>query len=108
MKLYGYFRSSAAYRVRIALNLKKLSYDQSAVHLTRNGGWQWSEEFRAINPQKRVPALALSTGEVLIQSLAIIEYLDDIIPSRRCCRPTRSRARRCARSRRSSRATSIR
>ena len=80
MKLYGYFRSSAAYRVRIALNLKKLPYEQSAVHLTKNGGWQWSEEFRAINPQKRVPALALSTGEVLLQSLAIIEYLDEIEP----------------------------
>lgn len=80
MKLYGFFRSSAAYRVRIALNLKKLPYQQSAVHLTRNGGWQWSEEFRAINPQKRVPALALSTGEILLQSLAIIEYLDEIEP----------------------------
>src|SRR5215213_11557008 len=80
VKLYGYFRSSAAYRVRIALNLKKLPYEQFAVHLTRNGGWQWSEEFRAINPQKRVPALALSTGEVLLQSLAIIEYLDEVYP----------------------------
>ena len=80
MKLYGYFRSSAAYRVRIALNLKKLPYDHQAVHLTRDGGWQWSEEFRAINPQKRVPALALSTGEVLLQSVAIIEYLDEVYP----------------------------
>ncbi len=80
MKLYGYFRSSAAYRVRIALNLKKVPYDHQSVHLTRNGGWQWSEEFRAINPQKRVPALALSTGEVLLQSLAIVEYLDEIHP----------------------------
>ncbi len=80
MKLYGYFRSSAAYRVRIALNLKKLPYEQASVHLTKNGGWQWSDEFRAINPQKRVPALALSTGEVLLQSLAIIEYLDEIEP----------------------------
>jgi maleylpyruvate isomerase len=80
LKLYGYFRSSAAYRVRIALNLKKLPYDTASVHLTRNGGWQWTEEFREINPQKRVPALALSTGEVLIQSLAIIEYLDEIEP----------------------------
>src|SRR5438270_10239953 len=83
VKLYGYFRSSAAYRVRIALNLKKLHYEQSAVHLTRNGGWQWSEEFRAINPQRRVPALALSTGEILLQSLAIIEYLDEVEPEPR-------------------------
>ena len=80
VKLYGYFRSSAAYWVRIALNLKKLPYAQSAVHLTHNGGWQWSDEFRAINPQKRVPALVLSTGEILLQSLAIIEYLDEIEP----------------------------
>ena len=80
MKLYGYFRSSAAYRVRIALNLKTLSYEQTAVHLTRNGGWQWSEEFRAINPQKRVPALALDNGQILLQSLAIIEYLDEAHP----------------------------
>ena len=50
MKLYGYFRSSAAYRVRIALNLKGLSYEQQAVHLTRNGGWQWSEEYRGREP----------------------------------------------------------
>src|SRR5205085_11093054 len=80
VKLYGFFRSSAAYRVRIALNLKKLPYAQSSVHLSRDGGWQWSKEYRAINPQKRVPALALSTGEILLQSLAIIEYLDEIEP----------------------------
>jgi maleylpyruvate isomerase len=80
VKLYGYFRSSAAYRVRIALNLKKLPYDQHSIHLTRDGGAQWSEAFRAINPQKRVPALALSTGEILLQSLAIIEYLDEVYP----------------------------
>ena len=80
MKLYGYFRSSAAYRVRIAFNLKKIPHETAAVHLTRSGGVQFSEEFRAINPQKRVPALALSTGETLIQSLAIIEYLDEIYP----------------------------
>src|SRR4051794_134593 len=80
VKLYGYFRSSAAYRVRIALSLKKLPHELQSVHLTRNGGSQWSEQFRAINPQKRVPALALSTGEVLLQSLAIIEYLDEVHP----------------------------
>lgn len=80
VKLYGYFRSSAAYRVRIALNLKSLSYEQQAVHLTRNGGWQWSEEYRAVNPQKRVPSLALDSGDTLIQSLAIIEYLDEVHP----------------------------
>ena len=81
MKLYGYFRSSAAYRVRIALNLKQLPHDHEAVHLTRDGGRQRSAEYRAINPQRRVPALALSSGAVLIQSLAIIEYLDEIHPA---------------------------
>jgi maleylacetoacetate isomerase len=80
VKLYGYFRSSAAYRVRIALNLKNLGYEQQAVHLTRNGGWQWSEEYRRVNPQKRVPALALDSGEILLQSLAIVEYLDEVHP----------------------------
>jgi len=81
VKLYGYFRSSAAYRVRIALNLKQLPHDHEAVHLTRDGGRQRSAEYRAINPQRRVPALALSSGAVLIQSLAIIEYLDEIHPA---------------------------
>ncbi len=80
MKLYSYFRSSAAYRVRIALNLKGLSYETVSIHLTKGGGRQKTPEFRAINPQMRVPALALSGGDVLIQSLAIIEYLDEVHP----------------------------
>jgi maleylpyruvate isomerase len=80
MKLYTYFRSSAAYRVRIALNLKHLSYDMVSIHLTKEGGRQRTPEFRAVNPQMRVPALQLSSGEVLTQSLAIIEYLDEIYP----------------------------
>jgi maleylacetoacetate isomerase len=80
MKLYTYFRSSAAFRVRIALNLKGLPYEMVPIHLTKDGGRQFSPEFRAINPQMRVPALVLSNGEVLTQSLAIIEYLDDIQP----------------------------
>jgi maleylpyruvate isomerase len=80
VKLYTYFRSSAAYRVRIALNLKGLPYEMVAVHLTKDGGQQHKPEFHAVNPQERVPALALSSGEVLTQSLAIIEYLDDIAP----------------------------
>ncbi len=80
MKLYSYFRSSAAYRVRIALNLKELPYEMAAIHLTKDGGRQHTPEFRAINPQARVPALELSSGEILTQSLAIIEYLDDIHP----------------------------
>ena len=80
MKLYSYFRSSAAYRVRIALNLKGLPYEMVPIHLTKDGGRQHASEFRAVNPQARVPALELSNGEVLTQSLAIIEYLDDIHP----------------------------
>ena len=80
MKLFSYFRSSAAYRVRIALNLKELPYEIVPIHLTKDGGRQHTQEFRAINPLARVPALKLSGGEVLTQSLAIIEYLDEIHP----------------------------
>ena len=80
MKLYSYFRSSAAYRVRIALNLKGLPYEMVPVHLTKDGGQQRKPDFVAINPQMRVPALALSSGEVITQSLAIIEYLDETNP----------------------------
>ena len=80
MKLYSYFRSSAAYRVRIALNLKGLAYETVPVHLVKDGGHNRRPEFRAVNPQMRVPALVAPTGEVLIQSLAIIEYLDETHP----------------------------
>lgn len=80
MKLYSYFRSSAAYRVRIALNLKGLPYAMESIHLTKEGGRQFSDAFRAVNPQMRVPALELSGGEVLTQSLAIIDYLDEVFP----------------------------
>jgi maleylacetoacetate isomerase len=80
VKLYTYFRSSAAYRVRIALNLKGLPYEMVPIHLTKDGGRQHTVEFRGINPQARVPALQLSNGEILTQSLAIVEYLDDIHP----------------------------
>jgi maleylpyruvate isomerase len=78
MKLYGYFRSSAAFRVRIALNLKGLAYDQAPVHLRRNE--QFRPEYVALQPQGLVPALELDDGDVLIQSLAIIEYLDETHP----------------------------
>ena len=80
MKLYSYFRSSAAYRVRVALNLKGLAYETVPVHLVKEGGHNRRPEFRAINPQMRVPALVAPTGDVLIQSLAIIEYLDETHP----------------------------
>jgi len=80
VKLYGYFRSSAAYRVRIALNLKDLPYEMIPVHLTRDGGKHKTPEYRAINPQMRVPTLELSNGDRILQSLAIIEYLDEVFP----------------------------
>ena len=80
MKLYTYFRSSAAYRVRIALNLKGLAYEAISIHLTKDGGVQHSAPFRAVNPQGRVPALALDNGDTITQSLAIIEYLDETHP----------------------------
>jgi maleylpyruvate isomerase len=83
MKLYGYFRSSASYRVRIALNLKGLDAEQVSVHLVKNGGEQFSESFRAVNSAALVPALLdMDKGEeiALNQSLAIIEYLEEKYP----------------------------
>ena len=80
MKLYSYFRSSAAYRVRIALNLKNLSYETIPVHLQKDGGRHRSAEYQAVNPQMRVPSLMLPGGEILIQSLAIIGYLNETHP----------------------------
>jgi maleylacetoacetate isomerase len=80
VKVYSYFRSSAAYRVRIALNLKGLAYDTVSIHLTKDGGHQFRPDYKSINPQARVPALALDSGEVLTQSLAIIDYLDETHP----------------------------
>jgi maleylacetoacetate isomerase len=77
MKLYGYFRSSAAFRVRIALNLKALSYEDAFVHLRRND--QSTPDYLAVNPQGLVPALDTDDGR-LIQSLPIIEYLDETHP----------------------------
>ena len=79
MKLYTFFRSSASYRVRIALNLKGLAYEQAPIHLRRGGGEQLSPPYRAINPQALVPALE-DDGRILTQSLAIIEYLDEKHP----------------------------
>lgn len=79
MKLYDYFRSSAAYRVRIALNLKGLAWESVPVHLLRHGGEQHGAAYRALNPQELVPALE-DAGHILTQSLAIIEYLDETHP----------------------------
>jgi maleylacetoacetate isomerase len=80
VKLYSFFRSSAGYRVRIAFNLKGLTCETVPIHLQKEGGLNRRPEFRAVNPQMRVPALKLDSGEVLTQSLAIIEYIDEIHP----------------------------
>jgi maleylpyruvate isomerase len=85
MRLYGYFRSSASYRVRIALNLKNLPVECAPVHLLR--GEQTRAEFLANNPQGLVPVLELDDGTFLTQSLAIIEYLDALNPDPRLIPP---------------------
>jgi maleylacetoacetate isomerase len=80
MRLYDYFRSSAAYRLRIALNLKGVKPDERTfVHLRM--GNQRAQDYLALNPQGLVPALALDDGHVLTQSLAIIEYLEETVPN---------------------------
>ncbi len=81
MKLYGYWRSTSSYRVRIALNMKGVRYDQSPVHLVRDGGEQNAPAFRAINPAGRVPALELDDGRVITQSIAIMAYLEATHPN---------------------------
>ena len=78
--LYTYYRSSAAYRVRIALNLKGMPYTAVPVHLVKDGGQHRSAAYRARNPQALVPAFELEDGTVLTQSLAIMEYLDEVQP----------------------------
>jgi maleylacetoacetate isomerase len=77
--LYGYFRSSAAFRVRIALNLKGISAEPRFVHLLRSGGEQHGTDYKTLNPQELVPTL-VHDGHAVGQSLAIIEYLDEIRP----------------------------
>jgi maleylacetoacetate isomerase len=76
LRLYSYWRSSAAYRVRIALNLKGLRYETAPIHLLRQGGEQHASPFSELNPQALVPVLRHG-GRILSQSLAIIEYLDE-------------------------------
>jgi maleylacetoacetate isomerase len=78
MKLYSYYRSSAAYRVRIAFNLKGLGYDYQAVNLLQKE--QKSADYMARNPQGLVPALELESGELLAQSMAILEWLEETRP----------------------------
>ncbi len=80
LRLYSYWRSSAAYRVRIGLNLKGLDYETAPVHLVRDGGEQHRPEYAAMNPQRLVPTL-MHGERVIRQSLAILEYLDEAWPS---------------------------
>ena len=83
MQLYNYFRSSASFRVRIALNLKGLPFDYKPIHLVRHGGEQLAEGFLELNPDGLVPVLIDDAREppaALTQSLAIIEYLDETHP----------------------------
>ncbi|MBX3184697.1 MAG: maleylacetoacetate isomerase [Polyangiaceae bacterium] len=90
MKLYGYWRSSCSWRVRIALNLKGIQYETIPVHLVKGGGEQHAAEYRAKNPMGQVPFLELSQSEQLpsgvtlsglSQSIAIISYLDEVYPA---------------------------
>ena len=79
LQLYSYFRSSASYRVRIALHLKGLPYEYAPVHLLKDGGQQHSADYQRINPAELVPAL-VDDGHAIGQSLAIMEYLDETHP----------------------------
>lgn len=79
MKLYDYYRSTASYRVRIALNLKNINYEKLSVHLINQGGEQHFPDYLKLNPQGLVPTLD-ENGHIISQSLAIIEYLDEISP----------------------------
>ncbi|MCC5015613.1 MULTISPECIES: maleylacetoacetate isomerase [Legionella] len=80
MKLYDYYRSTASYRVRIALNIKNISYETLAVHLINHGGEQRHPDYLQLNPQGLVPTLD-ENGHIISQSLAIIEYLDEMNPA---------------------------
>ena len=81
MKLYSYWRSTAAYRVRIALNMKGLAYETVPVDLVADGGQQHAPDYVALNPSHLVPTLVLDDGTALTQSLAICEYLDITNPA---------------------------
>lgn len=81
MKLYTYWRSTAAYRVRIALNLKKLDYEAISVHLVKDGGEQHQAAYKALNPQALVPTLVTDEGDVINQSMAVMEFLEEVYPA---------------------------
>ncbi|MCB9072539.1 MAG: maleylacetoacetate isomerase [Bdellovibrionaceae bacterium] len=79
MKLYSYFRSSSAYRVRIALNVKNIPYEMIPIHLLKNGGEQHASSYRAINPSEQVPTL-IDGNHTIGQSMAILEYIEQKFP----------------------------
>jgi len=79
IKLYSYFRSSASFRVRIALNLKQLTYEIVPIHLVKNNGEQHAAEYLALNPSGLIPSID-HDGKILIQSGAICEYLNEVYP----------------------------
>ena len=81
IKLYSYFRSSASYRVRLALGVKDLDYEYIPVHLLNNGGEQNSEAYRQINPMAQVPSLEYD-GALISQSMAIVLFLEDQFPNK--------------------------
>ena len=81
LKLYSYWRSSCSWRVRLALGFKGLEFDIIPIHLVKNGGEQFSEEYEHLNPMNQVPTLVLEDGRLLTQSIAIIEFLEESFPS---------------------------
>ena len=98
MKLYDYYRSTASYRVRIALNIKNICYETLAIHLINNGGEQHQADYLQLNPQGLVPTLD-ENGHIITQSLAIIEYLEEMNPTPALLPPTplgRAQVRRLA------------
>ncbi len=92
IKLYSYWRSSAAYRVRIALNLKGLPYELIPVSLINNGGEHRTEEYRALNPQGKVPTL-IDGERIIRQSMAIVEYLEESYEGEHRLMPANARER---------------
>lgn len=81
MRLYSYWRSSCSWRARIAFAHKGLRYELAPVHLLRGGGEQHAPEYASLNPMRQVPTLEFDSGEVLTQSPAIVEYLEEIEPT---------------------------
>jgi maleylacetoacetate isomerase len=79
IKLYSYYRSSSAYRVRIALNVKMIPYEIIPIHLLKDGGEQYSDKYKKLNPSAQVPTL-VDNEQIVAQSMAILEYLEEEFP----------------------------